>query len=213
MRPAVAPVPGIVLAAGASTRLGQGRAKQLLELGGRTLVCRAAEAALAAAGHGVPVVVVLGHRAEECTAALAGLPVRIVVAARWDAGMGASLKAGLDAVLAEVPKAGGIAVSLCDQPFVTAEDLRVLRDLSSVTGYAVAAAEYGGVPGVPAVFGRETFGEIRRLADSAGAKGLLARHAARGTLRRLPMPGAAVDVDTPADLVRWPEITDPPRGP
>ena len=199
-------LPGVVLAAGASTRLRGGRAKQLVVLDGKTLLRRAAEAAVAAAGEGTPVIVVLGHRAEECAAELTGLTaVRTVWAERWAAGMGASLKAGLGAVLSVAPGAAGIVVSLCDQPRVTAADLGTLRRTARDAGggsVTVVAAEYGGGPGVPAFFGREVFGDVQRLDDAAGAKGLMLRQEAAGRLVRVPMPAAAVDVDTPADLAR-----------
>lgn len=200
MRPLV--IPGIVLAAGASTRLGGGRAKQLLTVGGITLLRRAAGVAVAAAGEGTPVVVVLGHRAEECAFELSGLPVRAVRAEGWAAGMGASLKAGLRAVVADAPEAPGVVVSLCDQPRVTAADLRMLRPTAADGAEAVVAAGYPDAPGVPAYFGREVFKDLLDLDDAAGAKGLLLRLERAGRLRRVSMPGAAVDVDTPGDADR-----------
>lgn len=204
MRPLA--IPGIVLAAGASTRLGGGHAKQLLAIGGTSLLRRAAAVAVGAAGVGTLVVVVLGHRAQECAGELAGLPVRAVRAEEWAAGMGASLKAGLRTVLNEMPEAPGVVVSLCDQPRVTAADLRTLRLATSGDAEAVVvvvAAGYSGAPGVPAFFGREVFGDLLSLDDAAGAKPLLRRLERDGRLRRVLMPGAAVDVDTPADVARW----------
>ena len=62
-------VAGVVLAAGASRRMG--RNKMLLELEGEPLVRRAARRALEAGL--TPVVVVLGHEADRARAALAGL--------------------------------------------------------------------------------------------------------------------------------------------
>ena len=146
-------------------------------------------------------VVVLGHRAGECARELTGLPVRTVVAERWSAGMGASLKAGLRALLAVRPETAGAVVHLCDQPHVTAEHLRSLPRAVTAGSLAVAA-EYAGGPGVPVFFGREAFADIWKLPDNAGAKGLLARWDARGQLARVLMPAAAVDVDTPEDLDR-----------
>ncbi len=130
------------------------------------------------------------------------MPVRLVRAERWAAGMGASLKAGLRAALAEAPDAAGAVVSLCDQPFVTAAHLAALRRALPPDGSGTAAAEYGGGPGVPAVFGRETFPEVLALGDAAGAKGLLLRQETAGRLVRVPIPEAAVDVDTPEDAAR-----------
>src|SRR5918994_3357614 len=69
--PVPRPVAALVLAAGASTRLGTN--KLLIELAGEPLVRRAARHALDA-GLG-PVIVVLGHDPGPVAAALAGLPV------------------------------------------------------------------------------------------------------------------------------------------
>src|SRR5260370_9726662 len=68
-------VAGVILAAGASRRMG--RNKMLLELEGESLVRRAARRALAAAL--APVVVVLGHEADRVRAALEGLPLDVPV--------------------------------------------------------------------------------------------------------------------------------------
>lgn len=212
--------PGIILAAGASTRLGGGgdhghggQAKQLLVFEGKTLLRRAAEAAVAAAGERTPVHVVLGHRAEECAAELAGFPVGVVTpvrAERWAVGMGASLKAGLRAALNRTPDARAVVVSLCDQPLVRAEDLRRFRVAYAATDTlrgpsrrpTLVAAQYGGSLGVPVLFAKETFEEVLALDDAAGAKPLIQRHAAAGSAGAFPLPAAGVDVDTPEDFAR-----------
>lgn len=196
----------IVLAAGGSTRLGGGQAKQLLHFEGQTLVRRAAETALAA-GVGRVVVVVLGHRAEECEAGLVGLPVRTVRAANWAAGMGASLKAGLNAVLEVEPGASAVVVSLCDQPLIAPVDLRHLLSAGEVmrvggAAPAIVASEYHGSLGVPALFTRETFAEIAALDDAAGAKVVIARQAGMGRVGRVSLPEAGFDVDTVEDYRR-----------
>src|ERR1700679_1330829 len=81
----------VILAAGASRRMG--RPKALLEIGGRALVVRAAEAALAAPVW--PVVVVLGAEASKIRPVLARLPVLIVENPAWAEGMASSLRTGL----------------------------------------------------------------------------------------------------------------------
>src|SRR6266581_2250032 len=67
-------VAGVVLAAGASRRMGPGRNKMLLELAGEPLVRRAARRALAAGL--APVVVVLGDMVHVSAAALSELVSR-----------------------------------------------------------------------------------------------------------------------------------------
>src|SRR5438309_80621 len=96
MPPATEPVrvAGVVLAAGASRRMGPGRNKMLLEFEGEALVRRAARRALAAGLS--PVVVVLGHEADRTRAALAGLAVEIALNPAFTGPTSGSLHAALD---------------------------------------------------------------------------------------------------------------------
>ncbi len=107
-------IAGVVLAAGTSTRFG--RNKLLLELGGESLVRRAARAALE--GGLDPVVVVLGHEADRVGLELSGLPVRVVLNADYARGVNTSLLAGVGAVPTE---AAAVVVLLADMPFVTGD--------------------------------------------------------------------------------------------
>ncbi len=183
-------VAGIILAAGGSTRLGS--PKQLLEYRGRTLLRRAAEAALAAGCR--PVVVVLGSSADRLCAELDGLDVQIVVNPGWPRGMGGSVRLGM-AALADEADADAVLLTLCDQPLIEREALsRLLDAWSDRQRSSLVAAEYGGTLGVPAVFGREHFAELAALPDAAGAKPILQRHAAN--VRAVPMPEASTDIDT-----------------
>ena len=62
----------IILAAGSSSRMGGGRHKLLLPLGGRPVLTHVLEATLASQAR--PIVVVLGHQAEPLQRALAHVP-------------------------------------------------------------------------------------------------------------------------------------------
>lgn len=177
-------VGAVVLAAGASTRLG--RPKQLLELDGEALVHRAARVALEAGCR--PVVVVEG--AVPLAEALVGLDVERVPCVDWAKGPGASLKAGLAWLRGRV---GAVLVLLVDQPRVDVEDLR--RLISAPGG--VAAAQYDGVLGVPARFPAGALAALAQLQDERGAGPWLRAHADQVT--PVPMPSAAHDVDTPKD--------------
>src|SRR5947209_8753927 len=98
----------ILLAAGGSTRMG--RAKQLLVYRGKTLLRRAADAAV---GSGcTPIVVVVGADAAEATRELAGLDLTVEVNPAWERGMGTSLRAGLARLLRERPDATAVVVTL-----------------------------------------------------------------------------------------------------
>jgi CTP:molybdopterin cytidylyltransferase MocA len=174
----------IVLAAGASTRLG--RPKQLLVLDGETLVHRAARVALEAGSS--PVVVVEG--AVPLGDALRGLAVELVPCADWAKGPGASLRAG---VLALRGRADAVLVTLVDQPDVGVPELRSLLDAPG----EVVAAQYSGVLGVPAVFRGAHVGALASLPPERGAGAWLKAHAE--VVTAIPLPEAALDVDSPAD--------------
>ena len=71
-------------------------------------------------------------------------------------------------------------------------------------GHDLVAAAYAGGFGVPALFARRFFAELRALPGDAGARQVLARHAA--TVHAVPFPGGAIDVDTPADAARLADL-------
>jgi len=102
----------IILAAGGGSRMG--RTKQLLRLGGQSLVRRAARAALDAGCR--PAVVVIGSDSDAVAADIADLPVQSALNPRWSAGIGTSIRCGLSAVLAIDPSIAAVIVALCDQP-------------------------------------------------------------------------------------------------
>jgi molybdenum cofactor cytidylyltransferase len=225
-------VAAIVLAAGASTRLGAGRSKQLLQYQGRTLLRHSVEQALASSCR--PVIVVLGAEVERCQRELAGLDVHVTINPAWADGMGSSIRAGMTALTAAAPGARALVITLCDQPLVGAAfiDLLVQRyQAEAAEGGAergaqsgepgdrepTVAAEYDGRPGVPALFPRSRFAELSHLDGAAGARHLLratpaspaslatpAQRAAQNVVT-LPCPEAAVDVDTITDYEALPQ--------
>jgi molybdenum cofactor cytidylyltransferase len=94
-------IAGVVLAAGLSSRLGA--PKQLLAYRGRPLLAHVVENLLASQVD--EVIVVLGSRAEEVMAVLAGYPVKAVINREYNAGQSTSLKAGLAALSGAVKAA------------------------------------------------------------------------------------------------------------
>ena len=185
----------VVLAAGASTRLGLGATpKQLLVYQGKTLIRRAAETALAS--RCAPVVVVLGANAVRVGAELE-LPVIVTRNREWETGMGSSIRCGLEAVLVTDLFVDGVVIALCDQPFVTADLIDTLIERRRETGKTIVATEYGGARGVPALFARELFAEIGRLHGHEGARQIIRNHPDDTAV--VPFAGAAIDIDTPHD--------------
>jgi molybdenum cofactor cytidylyltransferase len=195
----------VLLAAGASRRLGE--PKQLLRLAGQTLVRRAALAALGSRAERV--LVVTGARAAEVAAALDGLAVECVRCARWEAGLAASLRTGIETALAH----GDVSVLalLADQPAVDSALLDALI-AKHAAGAEIAACEYGGEPGVPALFAPHFARKLLALEGDRGAKALLVRERAHRAL--VPFPDGALDVDTREDWDRARRILEArARGP
>lgn len=174
-------VAAVVLAAGASTRLGE--AKQLVRLGGERLLERAVRVAFEA-GLG-EVVVVLGCGAETIRGVCELNGTRVAVNQRWEEGMGSSVRVGVSAISREMD---GVLLMTCDQPAVSAAHLALL------VGDEVAASSYAGRRGVPAYFPRARFGGLLGLRGDAGARELLAG------VRTVTLAGGEVDVDTPEGL-------------
>ncbi len=183
----------ILLAAGGSARLGV--PKQLAHAQGVTLLRRAAETATASKCD--KVVVVLGAHRDACATELVGLPVVSVWNPDWGAGMGTSLRAGMEALLAdEMPDA--VILMLCDQLLLTPAVLDAMVDCFQTGGNQLIASEYAGVLGVPALFSSELFPELLALNGEEGARSVIKRH--RSHALAIPFPEGAIDIDTPADL-------------
>jgi molybdenum cofactor cytidylyltransferase/nicotine blue oxidoreductase len=162
-------VHGLLLAAGAGRRMGTPKA--LVRDPGGTSWLRRAVAVLRAAGC-EPVTVVLGAQAEDALPLLEDTGATAVVAADWDHGMSASLRAGLLAV--EVTGADAVVVTLVDLPDV-GEDVvrRVLAD--PPTPATLRRAAYAGRPGHPVVLGRDHWAGVLAETDGdRGARGYLA---------------------------------------
>ena len=186
----------ILLAAGGATRMGA--AKQLLPFRGRSLLRHAAEVAVASGlAH---VLVVLGARADHLEPELAGLPVEVCLNEDWEKGMGASVRAGLRAMLAAAQDVEAVVFTLCDQPLVGPDFLRRLVEGYRTTGKPVIASAYEGALGVPALFARPYFPRLLALAAEGGARQVIA--AAGDAAHAVPFAAGVFDVDTPQDYER-----------
>ena len=188
-------VAGLLLAAGGSSRLG--RPKQLVEFEGKTLIRRAAEALIEAGCS--PVYVILGAEIDRSLHQLDGLDVVIVINHSWNVGMGSSISLGVKSLIkTEIPPEA-VLISLCDQPLVTAEKLRTLLDTYCETNAGVVAAEYNGVAGVPALFSARSFLDLTAREGEKGAREIIRNSPDAITI---PLPEAAIDVDTNSDRTR-----------
>ncbi len=115
-------VAAIILAAGASTRLGH--PKQLLKFHGESLLQRAIRVATESGAS--PVFTVLGANAELIRASIQPGNSISVINDEWGTGMASSIHVGLRAMVADALDASGALLMSCDQPLLTADYLRSL---------------------------------------------------------------------------------------
>jgi len=182
-------VAGIVLAAGSSIRMG--RNKLLLTLKGESVVRRAARRAVAVLD---PVIVVLGHEAEQVRQELVGLPCRTIVNPAHDSGIHSSVQAGIAALPADAEAA---VVLLADMPLVTSAMITRMVETFRTSGAPLVISEYGDAVAPPHLYGRTLFPE---LAESGGCgREIIRRHRAQAAVLSWPAP-ALTDLDVPADL-------------
>ncbi|HWE62204.1 MAG TPA: nucleotidyltransferase family protein [Chloroflexota bacterium] len=182
-------IAGMVLAAGASRRLGQ--PKQLLPLGGRPLLSWSLAAMRAFAPR--QLVVVLGHEAPAIRAALDLQGVTVVVNERYAAGLSTSLQAGIAAL---DPAIEATLVSTGDQPLVSDELLRQIAAAHETTGQPLVATDYGDHLGVPLLLARSAWPLVRAIEGDQGARALLRLHPEWVASVPVPDPSMALDVDT-----------------
>jgi molybdenum cofactor cytidylyltransferase len=183
----------IVLAAGASSRMG--RPKALLDVGGRAavdVVC-----ATLRAGGVDDVVVVVGRHAREIRAGADLRGARVVDNPRWESGRTSSIQAGLAAL---APAATWTLLALVDMPLVRPDSVR-----------AIVAATHGADPAIdvvvpvkdgrrghPIALRRSLFPRIAALGPDEPLHVVV--RAARGLDVPVDDEGVIVDFDEPGDV-------------
>lgn len=180
----------VVLAAGASKRLGQ--SKQLLRYRGETLVERAVRIAYEAGAE--TVFVVLGGDYQPVFEVLQRYQpeLRLLLNQRWAEGMGTSV--ALAAAAAERHEVDDLLVLTCDQIAVTPQHLREL--VAASHREHVVASSYAERRGVPALFPDFSFHALQQVGGDRGARDLLQND----DVVQLALPGGEIDIDTPEDL-------------
>jgi CTP:molybdopterin cytidylyltransferase MocA len=204
-------VVGIVLAAGAGLRLGRGHPKALVaDSEGQTWLDLTVTSLREGGVREVYVVVGAQREAVEAAVPLGCLTVE---SPNWEAGMGASLGAGLAEVERSSPDADAVIVMLVDTPGVGAGVVRRLVERKSA-GHrthtdAVARAAYAGRPGHPVLIGRAHWPRVLESAvGDRGARDYLA--SVHVELVECGDIGSGEDIDTVDALAEWSRRARPP---
>jgi molybdenum cofactor cytidylyltransferase len=177
-------VEGIVLAAGASTRMGP--FKMELPIGSKTLIESAIEGLSRAAGR---IIVVGGHSIEKLRRVFAAYDaVEIVANARYREGMFTSVKAGVEHV-------GGDCFFVLpgDCPLVTESTFLRLLEAEG----EIVIPVYEGRKGHPVLLGSRLAADILREPDNSSLRDFI--RARDFTVVEVDDEGVTMDVDTPED--------------
>jgi len=189
-------IAAIVLAAGASTRMGS--PKPLLPWGEQTLLAFELDELRRSCVDDI--VVVTGAHADNVRRSLADSARHCVFNARWSQGRATSLACGATALLAPaLPRPEAVVIQNVDQP-TRAEIVDRLVDELRTSGAEIVQPSYQGKTGHPVVVAGALLEELARATEQQlGLRAVLASHPPR----QLEMDGepiVRVDLDTPAAL-------------
>ena len=190
----------VVLAAGASSRMGTPKAGLPVTSTGDTFLSQLLRTLIRA---GLPDIVVVTGAAVDAVHRAAGkvrTPVRFEHNERWAQGQLTSLLAGLRTRRGDVVEAA--LVSLVDAPFASPDTItRVIQTWRGQRAPIVRPAR-GDVHGHPVIFDSALFAELHASDPRVGAKAVVRAHARQIVNVRVDDEGAFIDVDTPDEYRR-----------
>lgn len=184
----------IIMAAGASSRLG--RPKQLEIVKGKMLLQHILDEVNKL--ENVSAVLILGANGETIknNVDAAGIPYLIHQA--WKDGMSSSMKAGLRYLLSNEPNFDQVILLVCDQPFVNADLLTKLIEQKAASEKGIICCAYADTLGVPVLFDQKYFDALLALNSREGAKKLILQN--MEDVFTVSFPKGEIDMDTEADL-------------
>ncbi|WP_298754733.1 nucleotidyltransferase family protein [uncultured Psychroserpens sp.] len=157
----------LILAAGSSNRMGT--AKQLLTIGHTTLIGKSIETALQSNAN--EVFCVLGANAETIRKSINSYKANVIINTNYNNGLSSSIIAGLDHI--ENLNFDAVLITLADQPRIDVNYLNVLIDSFNQNPSKISASDYQDNSGVPAIFPKTYFKQLKRLEGDKGAKNVL----------------------------------------
>jgi molybdenum cofactor cytidylyltransferase len=205
MSPHSKAIAAVILAAGESSRF-RGP-KQLLQFEAKTLIRRIVDAAREA--NCSPVIVVTGNADAEVQRELRETNAITIQNKDWKAGIGTSIRTGIQRLIDKASDVDSAVLLVCDQPFVDADVLSGLIALHSRSEKPIVASAYASTLGVPALFARSMFQELLQLSGDSGAKTIIFSN--RERVAEFAFPKGRIDLDTIEDFESLAKRTSGPR--
>ena len=144
-----------------------------------------------------PVIVVLGHHAEQIRASIEPSPrLRVVVNDQYKLGMLSSLQEGIRALPDGIEAA---MFTLVDHPAVEAATLDRLISERERTDAPLLIPRLGGRRGHPVIASRVVLDDMLRLPSDSSPKSVVRRHRERTLYVDVEDPGVLKDIDRPSD--------------
>lgn len=169
-----------------------GESKQLLDVGGKSLL-----------EHTITTVkpffditlVVLGARFQEHRIVVEQTQTAYIVNAKWELGMGNSLKAGVLELISSNPES--ITIFVADQPHLSGPVIHQINQSAEERPDKIIASSYGDTYGVPVRFPKKYHALLLEMGDDDGAKKLVRRF--QNEVIGISFPKGVIDLDTPDD--------------
>jgi molybdenum cofactor cytidylyltransferase len=179
----------LILAAGESKRMGQ--PKQLLPYKDSNLLLEKIKQFQSL--DNVVVFVVLGAYFKEIFPLLRELPVKVVMNANWQEGMGSSLSKGIG-LIQKKEMFDRVLITLSDLPLLETSHYEELIEMAINSGKRIIQTEYEKTSGVPVVFDKSLFRSLSKLKNEEGAKPLIKKY--KKEVLKLRSKTPFFDVDT-----------------
>ena len=183
----------VILAAGASTRLGS--PKQLLKHNNANLIQHAIDEAFSADAE--KVLVVLGSGAEIISDSINKKKAHILNNKNWEEGIASSIRTGVENARLLSPSIDAVILMVCDQPYVSSSLLKSLVAHHNDSGKPIVASQYKDTLGTPVLFHKTIFPELLKLNGDTGAKQIIIDH--KEKVQPVKFPLGDIDIDNITD--------------
>jgi molybdenum cofactor cytidylyltransferase len=168
----------ILLAAGRSSRMEEGRHKLLLPLGNQPVVVHVVETILASQASSL--VIVLGYQTAQLQSILSPYvtqpQVTLVENPDYAQGMSTSLHKGIATLITLPQQLEGAIIMLGDQPLMTSSIINTVIETYHTTHKRIITPYYNGKRGNPTFFAASLFPELLDMTGDEGGRKVIERH-------------------------------------